>query len=514
MAELKGVKNKEIEELNKEYTKYINELKKKLNFDKLSDSDPEKAAINKLIFNLDAKKNLLNEKQGDETLKADVRQIVQSLKAIVDGTGSASFENIILSPRDAELLKSLLNKINYTLDYQVKQDPVFERLQKDHPGINDVELIKEYNNMLYTSKASSIGQAKKVPSNTEEQQHLSKDQSPSLKENNEGVNNNQRVEGVNNNLTITTINLSPQSKDVNLVNNADITFILPLKEVVNLAKVDPAILASIENELEEYKNITVGFENINNAYQLRIKMNPNGKSFSEVLNSIMNATKNINLIDPNGSIFVSFSLATEKVKGKEEQLSNYLKDTLEKQRYKVNCFVDTYPKNVVFTFTLTKTTESKQPEKKEKTEKTILSGKEVVQETNSTAKGMEETNKLEEAKNFLINTIGLNEQKQKYLFGDIAFGDFTAKQKKYNTFSTKQDIGSLKENLPIVISYKLPKRPNVIKSTIKSAEWKQDDEGNNIKEWSFQVNKENHTLTLKISPPNEKGYRTVSLDYQ
>jgi len=128
------------------------------------------------------------------------------------------------------------------------------------------------------------------------------------------------------------------------------------------------------------------------------------------------------------------------------------------------------------------------------------------------AKGMEETNTLEKAKNFLITTIGLNEQKQDYFFGGTAFGDSTAKQKNYNTFSTKQDIGSLKELLPIVISDKLPKRPNV--TSIKEVEWKQDKEGNNIKVWSFNVNNEEHTLTLKLSPPNENGYRTVSLNYK
>ncbi|MEM4589882.1 MAG: hypothetical protein QXK21_01280 [Candidatus Micrarchaeia archaeon] len=58
------------------------------------------------------------------------------------------------------------------------------------------------------------------------------------------------------------------------------------------------------------------------------------------------------------------------------------------------------------------------------------------------------------------------------------------------------------------------------KESIKETEWKdiktewKDTETESVKTWEFKVNGKDHTLSLTISPPNEKGYRKVSLVFK
>lgn len=111
---------------------------------------------------------------------------------------------------------------------------------------------------------------------------------------------------------------------------------------------------------------------------------------------------------------------------------------------------------------------------------------------------------------FYTNTIGLSKPKQDYFFGDTAFGSSSVKQAD-KSFNTKQDVNQLKNYLPPAIADKLKKRPGV--DSITEGDW-MDKEDSSTKTWSFNVNGNKHSLELIISKPNEKGYRTVSLNFK
>lgn len=115
---------------------------------------------------------------------------------------------------------------------------------------------------------------------------------------------------------------------------------------------------------------------------------------------------------------------------------------------------------------------------------------------------------VEDSKKF-YKDIGLSPEKQDYFFGSVAFGSSSVKEAT-KSFNTGKSMEDLKLYLSPAISYKLKGRPGV--TDVEQQEWKEDkDNGKFSMNWLFKVNNKDHSLSLSIDKPNEKGYRKVTL---